>query len=71
MKKQPLDAVSFIVKYIDVLTFQLWRVFPSFLHVSNYMVQEFLHFYTETSKQFTAVSVTPQGRIWSRIRSPQ
>lgn len=61
----------FIVKYFDILIFQLRRVFPKFPCLSNCMVQKFPHFYTETSKQFTAVSVTPQVRIWSGIHSPQ
>lgn len=65
MKKQPLEVVGFIIKYFDTLTF------PKLLHVSYCMVQRCLHFYTETSKQFTAVSVTPQVRIWSGIHSPQ
>lgn len=71
MKKQPLEVAGFIVKYFDILTFELWRVFPKFPHLSNYMVQKILYFYTETSKQFTTMSVTPQVRIWSGIHSPQ
>jgi len=31
------------------------------------MVQKYSRFYTETSKQFTAVSVTPQVRIYAKI----
>lgn len=69
LKKHPLEVVGFIVKYFDILTFELWGVFPKFPHLSNYMVQKFLYFlhWNIWTIYYHVCDPTGQNLVWDSL----